>query len=981
MRLINIFLCLFFSCIVLNLKANHASGTIIITYKSAPGVTNDSMRYEVTVYCMSINSASLPMTQAIKIESSCMTRPISVFLSRGSAAGGSYNSLVGDMNYCSGPSGFSSDPSFYASIYKGFVTLPGPCSDYTFSAQRSDAFWFTDNIFEPSPVLPSTFYTTLDNTLSPNSSPDIDFKDFFHRICINTSASFYDITEIDGDSLYFTSSPIAQDILPIVDKSFEAGFSVSLPFGTGNPINVNPVTGVIQTQIQDSGMFAVTLKYEEFRKDNSGAYNKIGEGRYTFILEARGGCHLQPFNLRYPSLIFQDSLDCGSQTMRVAATRKISAASISSDLSELLITSSKYGMITPTGAQVIQDTVIEITLPQVTSGEDTIWVSLKVGSDGDGIRSLCGQELDTGATDSLVFYTPSFSPPSAAYTSSLNFLNVSFDASASIAESCLWNFGDGSPEVMGFNPLHDFPASGRYTVTMIAFNHCLEGDTTVQIIDLCDSISINNVNTYQREDSVYLAPVGYGLDSCYWDFGDGSNSSSQLDTSHIYSLPGVYTITLTVFNHCGNADTLQYNVEVCAPLIAAFDIQKSDTSVFFDASVLSSGAKDFYWDFGNGKGASGSSVIHNFNNYGDHYVTLTLVNECEDSLVIGDTIKLCPPMLPAWEYQLISRTGSNTIIQFDASGSQNGDSYYWDFGDGSSDSSTQSTHVHTYTNYGSYQVTLKLLNICGDSIQLQDSVKICPLPSASWSVNISQMAGGANVSFDASGSQNVLAYYWDFGDGTSGSGLTTSHSYTVLGNYFVTLTAVNACNDSSSFGDTITLCQPPIPSWTYQIISNNASGMAIQFDASASQNTASYQWDFGDGNSGSGVIPQHTYVTPSLTYLVKLTVTNNCNEDDSYAYRLNQIGLPEAAINKLAIYPNPVINKLNLTWQAELITIDEIILYDAIGRKVITAYFSKEREGEVQIELDVSDLKPGTYHLQLKGEDILINKQIIVQKQ
>ncbi|MGB0178175.1 MAG: hypothetical protein ACPF9D_13495, partial [Owenweeksia sp.] len=277
--------------------ANHESGPIIITYKSAPGPSNDAMRYEITAYYMSISNISVPLTKAIVINSSCMTNSLTASLSRDPLAGGSYNSLSASMDYCSGPAPGVGNPFFYhVSIYKGFVTLPGPCSDYIFSTQRYGTFWFTDNIMEASPPLPaslSTFYTTLDNTLSPNSSPDIDFKDLYQRICLNTSVSEYDISEPDGDSLHFSSSGIAKFIQPVTEMSFESGFSASLPFGAGNPINVNPATGVLQTQIQNTGTFAFTLKYEEFRKDNSGIYGKIGEGRYTYILEAASGCHLQ----------------------------------------------------------------------------------------------------------------------------------------------------------------------------------------------------------------------------------------------------------------------------------------------------------------------------------------------------------------------------------------------------------------------------------------------------------------------------------------------------------------------------------------------------------------------------------------------------------------------------------------------------------------------------------------------------------------
>lgn len=73
--------------------------------------------------------------------------------------------------------------------------------------------------------------------------------------------------------------------------------------------------------------------------------------------------------------------------------------------------------------------------------------------------------------------------------------------------------------------------------------------------------------------------------------------------------------------------------------------------------------------------------------------------------------------------------------------------------------------------------------------------------------------------------------------------------------------------------------QGPIASFA-----DSASGQSASFDASASSdpdgNVAQYAWDFGDGDTGSGVSPQHTYAAPG-TYTVKLRVTDdeNCSDE------------------------------------------------------------------------------------------------------
>jgi PKD repeat protein len=66
---------------------------------------------------------------------------------------------------------------------------------------------------------------------------------------------------------------------------------------------------------------------------------------------------------------------------------------------------------------------------------------------------------------------------------------------------------------------------------------------------------------------------------------------------------------------------------------------------------------------------------------------------------------------------------------------------------------------------------------------------------------------------------------------------------------------------------------PPVASFTYL-----ANGLSVDFDASASSDSdgtiVSYAWDFGDGNTGSGVTTSHTYAAAG-TYTVQLTVTDD----------------------------------------------------------------------------------------------------------
>ena len=127
--------------------------------------------------------------------------------------------------------------------------------------------------------------------------------------------------------------------------------------------------------------------------------------------------------------------------------------------------------------------------------------------------------------------------------------------------------------------------------------------------------------------------------------------------------------------------------------------------------------------------------------------------------------------------------------------------------------------------------------------------------------------------FDASSStaQPGASYSWTFGDATSGSGVTTSHTYSAPGTYSVTLTVTDA-NGTSSKTSSVTVSNTapaPVASYTY-----SCSRLTCSFDASSSTNASSYSWNFGDGGTGTGVTTSHTFAA-RLSFVVTLTATGS----------------------------------------------------------------------------------------------------------
>jgi len=121
-------------------------------------------------------------------------------------------------------------------------------------------------------------------------------------------------------------------------------------------------------------------------------------------------------------------------------------------------------------------------------------------------------------------------------------------------------------------------------------------------------------------------------------------------------------------------------------------------------------------------------------------------------------------------------------------------------------------------------------------------------------------------------------YNWDFGDGTTTSGLLVNHNYAEEGEYTVTFTASNERSTDTATRQ-VTVLAPA------EIITISADPMdpdtdtSVQFSSNVTGSTPiDYAWDFGDGNTGSGESPSHTFDTEG-EYTVTLTASNEAGDD------------------------------------------------------------------------------------------------------
>jgi PKD repeat protein len=319
---------------------------------------------------------------------------------------------------------------------------------------------------------------------------------------------------------------------------------------------------------------------------------------------------------------------------------------------------------------------------------------------------------------------------------------------------------------------------------------------TASYVDLCSPVDVE-----------FVATGGYAR--YYWDYGDGLDEITTMSIRHhIYSIPvpdppGAmdpemsfdYTLGITTTDGC--TDTTRGSLTIYLDPVANF-IATPETQYYPDSEVeldnlSSEGDWSYLWDFDDGNTDTEQEPgTYDYGTWGAFDISLRTYSEhCSDTAV--RTVVILPPP-PVASFDFAPEGCAPLEVQF-TNQSQYGDSYLWDFDDGSYSSEPNPTHV--FYQARTYQVKLVVVGL-GGADTLKQIIVVEENPRALFGVYPTKAKTLRQLFKFVNNSINADSYLWDFGDGNTSTDVDANHKYDAEGVYTISLTAwsENGCVDT-----------------------------------------------------------------------------------------------------------------------------------------------------------------------------------------
>ena len=327
----------------------------------------------------------------------------------------------------------------------------------------------------------------------------------------------------------------------------------------------------------------------------------------------------------------------------------------------------------------------------------------------------------------------------AFFESNINDLSVSFSNSSwsqgSTIESWLWDFGDGTTSTDANPNEHTYPsvdATYQVCLSIVAIDNCTStycSNINIVVPNTCDAnyTFISNGTTVDFFDT---STASDPIVTWSWSYL-GNVFSTQQNPTFDFGLPGSYFITLTINTSDNCTSSISQTIVLDANCSAWFNHDQvgNNTVIFVDNSQTTGGESitDWAWDFGDGTGTNtnvNDPITHAYQQDGTYHVCLAITTDgnCQDTycrmIIVGNPCSQLAADFGA------SQVGTTLDMQFNDFSQGDIDDYLWNFGDGTF--STDASPLHTFAQYGTYNVCLTVSSDAGCNDQICESYTLNP---------------------------------------------------------------------------------------------------------------------------------------------------------------------------------------------------------------------------------------------------------------
>jgi gliding motility-associated-like protein len=500
-----------------------------------------------------------------------------------------------------------------------------------------------------------------------------------------------------------------------------------------------------------------------------------------------------------------------------------------------------------------------------------------------------------GCSDSVTINTIVNPLPVAAFAFDTVCTNAgtSFTDQSVSAVAWSWDLGDGTTSASN-SPVHTYPVSGTYPVSLIVTNVFGCTDTIAHTI----TVNPNPVSSFTASTACHTYPTAFTDNSTAavswsWDFGDATALDTTQSPTHVYANPGNYNVTLLVTNVFGCTNSSLQTVTVLPQPVADFSFSTvcARQNVLFTDVTTGVLVTSWSWDFGDGTPLSAlQNPSHIYTLGGNYNVTLIVGNSagCADTIVKPVVVNTVPTPLFTANASCQGTITSFTDLSTDAVPIA---TWFYDFADGNNSLSQNPNYI--YAAAGTYNVTLTVTNINGCDSTYMLPVTVNVFPTANYTADT--VCIGTPTTFTDLSTGSPTSWTWNFGDGASSTtGPVTTHIYPAAGSYVTQLTA------SSGAGCTDVAFQIVVV--RSDVLADIAAQNAACVNETVALNDASVittgfilsdTWDFGDGSPIVNTLnTTHVYTTAG-TYIITHVV-------------ISDGGCASTAIDTIVVNPLPV---------------------------------------------------------------------------